>query len=120
MPSDVEEKLIRTTVKGLSRVIILWLLSREPMSGYAIIKEIYRLTSFKFASGIVYPLLYELEEKELIKGNWTRKGRRSIKYYSITEKGEIVLQDLRKLFDKPLRQVIESLLAHEELACSKK
>ncbi len=108
--SDVEEKLIRATVKGLSRVIILWLISRKKMSGYAVIKEIYRLTDFKFTSGIIYPLLYELEEKGLIKGEWIQKGRRNIKYYSITEKGEKVLNSLRKLFDKPLRQVIESLL----------
>jgi len=48
--SDIEEKLVRKTVKGLSRVIILWLVSRKKMSGYAIIKEIYRLTDFKFTS----------------------------------------------------------------------
>jgi len=30
--------------------------------------------------------------------------------YSITEKGENVLNKIRELFDKPLRQVIESLL----------
>jgi len=108
--SDAEEKLVRTTVKGLSRVIILWLVSQKKMSGYAIIKEIYRLTDFKFTSGIIYPLLYELEEKDLIRGEWVKKGRRNIKYYSITEKGENVLNRLRELFDKPLRQVIESLL----------
>ena len=110
MSFDVEEKLIRTTVKGLSRVIILWLVSQKPMSGYAILKEIHRLTDFKFTSGIIYPLLYELEEKKLIDGEWVQKGRRNIKYYSITEKGKSVLNSLRKLFDKPLRQVIESLL----------
>ena len=108
--SDIEEKLLRTTVKGLSRVIILWLVSQKKMSGYTIIKEIHRLTDFKFTSGIIYPLLYELEEKELIKGEWVKKGRRNIKYYSITEKGESVLNRLRELFDKPVKQVIESLL----------
>jgi len=108
--SDIEEKLLRTTVKGLSRVIILWLVSQKKMSGYTIIKEIHRLTDFKFTSRIIYPLLYELEEKELIKGEWVKKGRRNIKYYSITEKGESVLNRLRELFDKPVKQVIESLL----------
>ena len=108
--SDIEEKLVRKTVKGLSRAIILWLLSQKKMSGYAILKEICRLTDLKFASGIIYPLLYELEEKDLIRGEWIRKGRRNIKYYSITEKGENALNKLRELFDKPLREVIESLL----------
>lgn len=108
--SDIEEKLLRTTVKGLSRVIILWLVSQKKMSGYMIIKEIHRLTDFKFTSGIIYPLLYELEEKDLIKGKWVKKGRRNIKYYSITEKGESVLNRLRELFDKPVKQVMESLL----------
>jgi len=108
--SDVEENLVKTTVKGLRRVLILWLISQSKMSGYSIIKEIHRLTEFKFTSGIIYPLLYELEEKGLIRGEWIRRGRRNIKYYSITEKGENVLNKIRELFDKPLRQVIESLL----------
>jgi len=108
--SDVEENLVKTTVKGLRRVLILWLISQSKMSGYSIIKEIHRLTEFKFTSGIIYPLLYELEEKGFIRGEWIRRGRRNIKYYSITEKGENVLNKLRELFDKPLRQVIESLL----------
>lgn len=108
--SDVEENLVKTTVKGLRRVLILWLISQSKMSGYSIIKEIHRLTEFKFTSGIIYPLLYELKEKGLIRGEWIRRGRRNIKYYSITEKGENVLNKLRELFDKPLRQVIESLL----------
>ena len=108
--SDIEEKLVRKTVKGLSRVIILWLVSRKKMSGYAIIKEIYRLTDFKFTSGIIYPLLYELEEKGLIRGEWIQKGRRNIKYYSITKKGVNTLDRLRELFDMPLGQVIESIL----------
>jgi len=107
---DVEKKLIRRTVKGLSRAIILWLVSQKPMSGYSILKEIHKLTGFKFTSGVIYPLLYELEEKKLIDGKWVQKGRRNIKYHSITKKGKSELNSLRKFFNKPLRQVIESLL----------
>jgi len=108
--SDVEEKLFKTTVKGLSRALILWLLSRRKMCGYDIIKEIYRLTDLKFTSGVIYPILYELEEKGLIKGEWTSKGRRNIKYYSITKNGMDVLGDLRMLFSKSLRQIIENFI----------
>jgi len=108
-----EENLIRATLRGLSRAIILWLLSKRPMSGYKITKEITRLTERKFTSGVVYPLLYELEEKGFIAGKWLQKGRRRIKYYSITEEGEEILRNIRKLFEKPLREVLQSLLGEE-------
>jgi len=112
--SDAEEKLLRTTVKGLSRAIILWLLSRRKMCGYEIIKEIYNLTDLKFTSGVIYPILYELEEKGLIKGEWTSKGRRNIKYYSITKNGLNILENLRALFSKSLRQIIENFIFDED------
>jgi len=108
--SSTEEDLIRATIRGLSRAIILWLVSRGPMSGYKITKEISRLTERKFTSGVVYPLLYELEEKGFISGKWFQKGRRRIKYYSITEEGEEVLRNIRRLFERPLREVLRSLL----------
>ena len=111
--SDAEEKLLKTTVKGLSRAIILWLLSRRKMCGYDIIKEIYKLTDLKFTSGVIYPVLYELEEKGLIKGEWTSKGRRNIKYYSITKNGLDILEDLRMLFSKSLKQIIENFILED-------
>lgn len=108
--TEAEDDLIRVTIRGLSRAIILWLVNQKPMSGYKITKEMLRLTERRFSSGIVYPLLYELEGKGLITGEWVQKGRRRIKYYSITEEGARLLNSLRQLFERPVRQVLKSIL----------
>lgn len=108
--AEEEEYLIRATVRGFSRAIILWLVEQESMSGYRIIKEMRRLTAQRFHSGIVYPLLYEMEEKGFIAGDWVQKGRRRIKYYSLTEKGRMIVDRLRKLFKMPVREVLRDLI----------
>jgi DNA-binding PadR family transcriptional regulator len=108
--AEEERDIVRTIVRGFSRVIILWLISQKPASGYSIVKEIERLTGQKFHAGIVYPLLYELEKDEFISGGWTQKGRRRIKYYSITEKGTKLLNQLRQRFEMPVKEVLKDFL----------
>lgn len=97
-------------MRGFSRAIILWLVSQKPMSGYRIVKDVERLTGQKFHPGIIYPLLYELEKRTCITGEWTKKGRRRIKYYSITENGTKMLKRLRELFEMPVKEVLEDLI----------
>jgi len=111
--SEVERDLIRATIRGISRLIILWLIDQKPMSGYRIVKEMKRLTGQNIHSGIVYPLLYELEENGLIAGEWSQKGRRRIKRYTITEKGEKLLNKIKELFEMPVREVLKDLIGKE-------
>lgn len=113
--AEVEEDLIKATLRGFSRAIILWMASRKPMSGYRITKEMGRLTGRSFTSGVVYPLLYELEEKDFLTSEWEQRGKRRIKYYSITEKGEKLLKHLRELFEMPVREVLKDLLEEKKL-----
>lgn len=108
--AEAEEDLIKATLRGFSRAVIIWMVSRKPMSGYRITKEMRRLTGRSSTSGVVYPLLYELEEKEFLTSEWVQRGRRRIKYYSITEKGEKLLKRLRGLFEMPVREVLKDLL----------
>jgi DNA-binding PadR family transcriptional regulator len=108
--AEAERDLVRATVRGFSRAVILWLVNQKPMSGYRIVKEIERLTGQEFHSGIVYPLLYELEKRGFIAGEWTQKGRRRIKYYSITENGTKLLNRLRELFEMPVKEVLKDLI----------
>jgi len=108
--SELERDIVKCVIRGLSRVIILWLVNRNPMSGYSIVKELNLLTGRKFHSGVVYPLLYELEENELIAGKWVQKGRRRIKYYSITKKGVKLLGLIREIFEMPVREILEDFI----------
>lgn len=113
--AEAEEDLIKAIIRGFSRVIILWLISEKPMSGYRITKEMKRLTRRSFTSGVVYSLLYELEDKEFLTSEWVQRGRRRIKYYSTTKKGIKLLNRLRELFEMPVREVLTDLLGKTEI-----
>ncbi len=93
------------------RVNDAWLLSRKPLSGYNIIKELKKLTSWSFHSGVVYPLLYELEENKLIAGKWIKRGRRCIKYYSVTMNSLRILERIRELLEMPVKEVLKDFIS---------
>jgi len=108
---DLENELVKSAVRGFNRVIILWLLSQKTLSGYSVIKELKKLTGWDFHSGVVYPLLYELEENKLIAGKWVRKGRRRIKYYSATKSGLMVLDRIREILNMPIKEVLKDFVS---------
>ena len=109
--SDMEEDLVRGIIRNLSRLIILWILKDKSLSGYSVLKEMQRITEQKFHPGIVYPLLYELEDEQFISGEWTRKGTRRIKSYSITKKGIELLNRLHRLFEFPMKDILQDFLS---------
>ncbi len=111
--AETERGLIRTTIRSFSRGIILWLVSQKPMSGYGMVKELERLTEQHLTSGIIYPLLYELEKQGFIVGEWTQKGRRRTKYYLITQTGTELLNRLRALFEMPVRETLKDFIAEK-------
>ncbi len=108
--AETERDLIRTTVTSLSRGIILWLVNQKPMSGYGVVKELERSTGQHLTSGLIYPLLYELEKDGFIVGEWTQQGRRRTKYYSITPGGIELLNRLRALFVMPVREALKDFI----------
>ena len=112
--SDVEKDLIKAIIRGMSRSIILWLVNQKPMSGYSIVKEMKRLTGQNIHSGMVYPLLYKLEENGLIVGEWSQKGRRRIKRYTTTEKGKKLLNKIKELFEMPVKEVLKDLIGEKQ------
>jgi DNA-binding PadR family transcriptional regulator len=108
--SEMGEELVRGVIRNISRLIILWILKQKPRSGYGVLKELQRITGQKFYPGIVYPLLYELEDEEFIAGEWSRRGNRRIKSYSITERGVELLNCLHRLFELPMKGILQDLL----------
>ena len=69
------------------------------------LKEMQRITEQKFHPGIVYPLLYELEDELFITGEWVQKSKRRIKSYTITKKGIELLNRLHRLFEFPMKGI---------------
>ena len=82
-------------IKGSVEHIILFLLSKKPMHGYLILKELERRSGgyFKLSEGTIYPTLHRLEMEGLIEGRWER-GPQGLerKVYSLTPKGLKVLE----------------------------
>jgi PadR family transcriptional regulator PadR len=78
-------------LKGIAPVVVLEILSRGPMYGYELSQAIEQRSGdiLTLGKGTLYPLLYNLEAKKLIRGKWqdSQSGRKR-RYYSITGRGE--------------------------------
>ena len=81
-------------LKGIAPVVVLEILSRGQMYGYELSQAIEQRSNnvLSLGKGTLYPLLYNLEAKKLIRGTWEEatSGRKR-KYYSITSKGKTQL-----------------------------
>ena len=81
-------------LKGVAPVVVLEILSRGQMYGYELSKAIEDRSAdiLTLGKGTLYPLLYNLEAKKLVKGKWQdAKTGRKRRYYSITSKGKAQL-----------------------------
>src|SRR5437879_9911533 len=63
------------------------LLDATTKHGYEIMRELKTRTGARIGAGTLYPLLYELEERKLVAGEWNSPNRRSRRVYKITEPG---------------------------------
>ena len=78
-------------LKGIAPVVVLEILSRGPMYGYELSQAIEQRSGdiLTLGKGTLYPLLYNLEAKKLVKGKWEKnRSSRNRRYYSITSKGK--------------------------------
>lgn len=83
-------KLERELLKGIAPVVVLEILSGGEMYGYELSNAISRRSGkiLELGKGTLYPLLYNLEAKGMVKGNWKEpEGKRKRRYYTITSKG---------------------------------
>lgn len=81
----------RELLKGVAPVVVLEILSRGAMYGYELSEAVERRSNgiLTLGRGTLYPLLYNLEAKGLIKGKWqdSDSGRKR-RYYAITGTGK--------------------------------
>jgi PadR family transcriptional regulator PadR len=81
-------------LKGIAPAVVLEILSRGQMYGYELSRAIEQRSGdiLTLGKGTLYPLLYNLEAKKLIRGRWeTADSGRKRRYYSITSKGKTQL-----------------------------
>ncbi|WP_315081827.1 PadR family transcriptional regulator [uncultured Clostridium sp.] len=76
-------------------ILILELIQRKDMYGYAVIKElgIKSKGTFLMQEGEIYPILHYLEGKALLESYWIRESDNiDKKYYRLTRKGREYLK----------------------------
>jgi len=86
-PKEVQVKLM----KGLLDLIVLQLLSTQPMHGYQIITRIRKTFGVYFGPSTIYPLLSTLEKKGYVKSEWDMSNERPRKVYKLTNEGQNLL-----------------------------
>lgn len=77
-------------LQGTLEMLILKSISLEPMHGYGILLRIQQLSldRLQIQQGSLYPALYRLEYRGLIKAEWGEsENKRKAKYYRLTPEG---------------------------------
>ena len=107
-----ENKIVKSSVNGLYRFLVLWIIKYNgKIHGYSIMKELDKFffnlidekALKKSSPSKIYPILKQMENFDLIEGNWEYQDKKKIKYYQITEKGEFFIDYLFQrvlLFEK--------------------
>jgi PadR family transcriptional regulator, regulatory protein PadR len=82
--------------QGTLDLMILRILTREPMHGYGISQRLTTLShdAFRVNPGSLFPSLYRLEQDGKLKAEWrpTENNRRA-KYYRLTASGRRQLEE---------------------------
>src|SRR3954468_5128031 len=84
--------------KGSAEMLVLSLIEERARHGYAIAKLIEQRSAgvLTFHAASLYPLLYRMEGRRLIKGRWVeRAGERRKRHYAITAAGRRLLAERR-------------------------
>lgn len=114
-----KNKLVKHSVNGLSRFLILWIIKhKKNIHGYGIVKELDKFFIELIADGSlkksnpskIYPILKRMEEAHVIMGEWKMNEKQKVKYYSLTEKGESLVnyfgQKIRSVFQNEYWQLL--------------
>lgn len=97
------KKFLKHFSNGITHNLILWIISKECIHGYGIMKKLDEFFSYEDAccetninSSKIYPILSKMENAGLIVGEWkVNENNKRVKYYSITQYGENVLKDIQ-------------------------
>ena len=83
-------RIDRELMRGAGPVAVLQMLEQREMYGYELVEALSRQSDGVLTMGqsTLYPLLYNLEGKKLVRGKWKESSSgRQRKYYSLTKKG---------------------------------
>ncbi len=90
MPRHDTDNREADLLQGTLDLLILKVAALGPIHGYAIVQRIQQVSkqALQIRQGSLYPALYRLEQKGLLKADWkTTESGRDAKFYSLTKSG---------------------------------
>ncbi len=90
-------------MKGMLSFFVLWLLSKRPMDGQAIAREIAKKRGKKMSPGTIYPALKELEKRKLI----SRRDEGRLVVYRLTKQGRKSLRKSIAYFKRAFGEILK-------------
>ncbi len=91
----MQDPILRKLFLGFIQVHILHHAKKEPIFGTFMIEEL-KSHGYDISPGTLYPIFHNLEKAELLAVESVTVDGKVRKYYSITEKGEVVLAEAKK------------------------
>lgn len=104
----------KSLISGSMTMLLLKLLSERDMYGYEMIEQLRSKSNnvFELKAGTLYPLLHNLEEKNLLVSYENEVLGKVRKYYSITKEGKKTLKSKEDEW-KEYKQAVTNVLALE-------
>lgn len=99
---------IEGIVKNHLEIIILEMLSKEPLCGYDIIKQIFSKYNVFLSQGTVYPVLYSLKRDNILQVEFA-KGNMRTKKYSVTKDGKPTIEKRLNEFITAEEYILKSI-----------
>jgi len=94
---------------GLLPLLVLHLVGQKPRYGNEVMTEIAEKTQGQWVPnpGAIYPLMTELEDQGLIRGEWEDPDKRTVKIYHLTESGEQELARMKAIIRPKILEAVE-------------
>lgn len=97
--------------RELLPLLVLHLMRDEPVYGNRLMGAIEDLTEgvISVNPNTIYPLLRDLEARDLIEGAWEHPDRRTRRFYAITDPGRVEYERLRSELEPGLDSMARSI-----------
>jgi DNA-binding PadR family transcriptional regulator len=96
---------------GLLPLYVLHLVAEQPRYGNEIMDMLAERTNgqWVFNPGAIYPLLNQMESEEFVQGEWADPAKRTVRVYTITEKGRDELARIKMIVGPKLEETVQVL-----------
>ena len=102
----MENKILRKLFLAFMRIHILYHAKREEFFGLWMIEEL-KSHGYEVSSGTIYPILHSMEADGILSSKEKTIEGKVRKYYSLTEKGEEVLTEVKAKTNELTEEILD-------------